>query len=65
MSSFGDHQMGGDDIDGFIDPGDSNIDDYYDDNDAFTVDKMHLNITTSYQPKFGGKEAFREVWQSW
>ena len=48
----------------YVDDAGHNFDAHYGE-EAFKNGKLHLNITTSYQPAWSGKEAFREIWQNW
>jgi hypothetical protein len=52
-----------DELDGHIDHGVGHRDE--DGSNAFTNKNIQLNITTSYQPTWRGKEGFREIWQNW
>lgn len=61
--SFNGTQDSEDELDGLIDHGIGHR--IEDDSGAFTSRTIHLNITTSYQPSWGRKEAFGEIWQNW
>lgn len=48
---------------GYFDTGTNHLD-VYDDHEPFTSSTLRLNVDVGYKPYWGGREAFRELWQN-